>query len=235
MTFSIFPIALCSGPRELSQYTYGLNFGKKCESMWYTWYLAGSRPKTLVDTGAYDPNMTRLSTVEEGLAKIGLKPEDIEIVIVTHLHYDHIALAGLYRNARFIVQRKELEYALNPHPLDSFFYERDTFEGIDMDLVYGEKEVLPGVTVFLTPGHTPGGQSVEIETVAGKVIIAGLCAQPATFEVTEEMKRRNWESSAPLIHQDVREAYDSILRIKKRGGVIVAMHDPIYYEKARLP
>jgi len=164
-----------------------------------------------------------------------LKPEDIEIVIVTHLHYDHIALAGLYKNARFIVQKKELEYALNPHPVDAFFYDRSTFEGIHMELVEGEKEIIPGVTVFHTPGHTPGGQSVEIETDTGKVVIAGLCAQPATFEVTEEMKKRRWAASAPLIHQDVRQAYDSVLQIKSRGGIIIAMHDPAYSGKDSRP
>jgi len=67
MTYSVCPIALCSGPRDLSQYTYGMNFGKGCESVWYTWYLAGSQPRTLIATGAYDPNMTRLGTVEGGL------------------------------------------------------------------------------------------------------------------------------------------------------------------------
>jgi N-acyl homoserine lactone hydrolase len=228
MSYSLCPIALCSGPRDMSQYTYAMNYGKKCESVWYFWYIAGTQPKTIIDTGAFDPMMTKIGTVEAGLAKYGVKPDDIEIVIVTHLHNDHIAQSRLYKNAKFYVQKKELEYALNPHPLDALFYNRKFFDGLNIELVDGEDKVLPGISVFLTPGHTPGGQSVEIRTAAGKIIVAGLCAQAATFEVSDEMKKRKWTASAPIIHQDVRTAYDSVLAIRRRGGKIIAMHDPAY-------
>jgi N-acyl homoserine lactone hydrolase len=228
MAYSICPIPLCSGARDLSQYTYAMNFGTKCESVWYFWYIAGTLQKTLIDTGAFDPGMKVLGSPEAGLAKFGVKPEDIETIIITHLHHDHIALAHMYKNAKFIVQRTELEYALNPHPIDARFYNQRHFTGINMELIHGEKEIIPGISVFPSPGHTPGGQSVEVTTKSGKVIVAGLCAQANTFEVTEAMKKRKWEANAPIIHQDVRQAYDSVLAIKKRGGRIVAMHDPAY-------
>ena len=228
-------------------FTIGLDVGLKIRIPYLGFLLQDGEHTVLVDTGINDRFIVDgkalggvladagVRYVLNSLEKQNVKPEDIEIVLVTHLHYDHIALARLYKNARFIVQKTELEYALNPHPLDAFFYDRDTFEGIDMDLVEGEKEIIPGVSVFQTPGHTPGGQSVEIETVAGKVIIAGLCAEPETFEVTEEMTRRKWAASAPLIHQDVRVAYDSVLHIKNRGGMIIAMHDPAHRGRNRLP
>ena len=228
MTYSIRPIPLCKGPRDLSQYTFGTNFGKKCDSIWYTWYIEGSKPRTLIDTGAFDPGMQKLNTVEDGLAKLGTRLEDIEIVIVTHLHSDHIALGYLYKNAKFIVQKKELDYALTPHPLDASFYSKSTFENLNMELIDGEKEIIPGVSVFLTPGHTPGGQSVEIKTAFGKVIVAGFCCQLANFEQDEKMKDRNWEVTAPLIHQDVRQAYDSVLKVKHMGGTIIALHDSAF-------
>jgi len=70
MTYSVHPIALAKGPRDLSQYTYAMNYGKQTTSVWYVWYIAGSTPKTLVDTGAVAPNMEQLNTVENGLAKL---------------------------------------------------------------------------------------------------------------------------------------------------------------------
>lgn len=236
MTYTIRPIPLCIGPRDLSQWTFGMNFGKKCESVWYTWYIEGSKPRTLIDTGAIDPRaeMKELNSIKDGLAKLGISCDDIEIVIVTHLHYDHINLGYLNKNARFIVQKKELDYALNPHPLDASFYHKSTFENLNMELIDGEKEIIPGVSVFPTPGHTPGGQSVEIKTASGKVIVAGFCSMLATFEQNEEMKHRNWEVTAPLIHQDVRQAYDSVLKVKRMGGTIIAMHDPAFMRKDKI-
>jgi hypothetical protein len=49
------------------------------------------------------------------------------------------------------------------------------------------------------------------------------------------MKRRGWEVTAPLIHHDVREAYDSVLNVKHRADIIVALHDPIFIGKETIP
>ena len=90
-TYSIRPIALCQGSRDVSQYTYCMNLGAKCKSVSYIWYIEGSQPKILVDAGtrAVGGFGDELISVDGGLAKLGLKPEDIDIVIVTHLHLDH--------------------------------------------------------------------------------------------------------------------------------------------------
>ncbi len=236
-TYSIRPIALCEGRRDASQYTYCMNFGTSCKSVYYVWYIEGSRPKTLVDAGAKALGRARneLTSVEDGLAKLGLKPADIEIVIVTHLHSDHIALGHLYKKAKFIVQKKELDYARNPHPIDASIYDRRMFENLDLEVIDGEKEIIPGVSVFLSPGHSPGGQSVEVNTSAGKVIAPGFCCHLSTFAQTEAMKRRGWEVTAPLVHHDVREAYDSVLKVKHRADIIIALHDPTFLEKETIP
>jgi len=231
--YSIRPIALCEGPRDVSQWTYCLNIGTKCNSACYVWYIEGSKPKILVDSGARashyagTPLITKdLIPIEDALDKLGLTPEDIKIVILTHLHFDHVALAYLYRKAKFIVQKKELDYAQNPHPLDVLHYDLSTFEGLNLEVIDGDKEIIPGVSVFLTPGHSPGGQSVEIETAAGKAIITGFCSQMSTFTQTEEMRRRRWEVAVPGIHQNALEAYDSVLKVKHRADIIVPLHEP---------
>lgn len=215
-------------------YTYRLNFGVPCTSVCYTWYIEGSQPRTIVDPGVI-PRDKQLTSINEAFERLGIRLEDIEIVILTHLHVDHVALGHLFKRARFIVQKRELEYAQNPHPIDAFIYDRSMFADLNLELIEGEKEIIPGVSVFPTPGHTPGGQSVEINTAAGKAIVTGFCCHERTFTQTEVMKRMGWEVSAPLIHHDVRVAYDSVLQVKRRADIIIACHDPSYVGKARIP
>ncbi len=241
-TYSIRPIGLCEGPRDGSQYTYRMNFGTTYNMVCYIWYIEGSQPKVLVDAGANAATFakihvpeTDLISPEDGLAKLGLKPEDIDIIIVTHLHSDHIDLAYLYKNAKFIIQKKELDYALNPHPIDTHHYDKSTFEGLNFEVIDGTKEIIPGVSVFLSPGHTPGGQSVEVNTASGKAIITGFCCNLATFEQNKITKQRGWEVTVPLIHLDSRDIYDSVLAVKRRADIILATHDNSYVGKKTIP
>jgi len=240
--YSIRPIALAEGPRNGSDYTYRENFDITQNTACYIWYIEGSRPKTLIDAGATasmfaekGAHETGLISVEDGLSQLGMKPEDIEIVIITHLHWDHVALARMYTRAKFIVQKKELDYARSPHPIDAHLYERSDFEGLHLEVIDGQQEIASGLSVFLTPGHSPGGQSVEINTAAGKAVITGFCSTLKTFAETDLMKRRGWEVSIPLIHQDIREAYDSVLAVKRRADIVLALHDPRFIEKALIP
>ena len=241
-TYTIRPIALSEGLREGSQFTYRMNFGTTLKTASYIWYIDGSQPKTIVDAGATAAMfMERGSrqkdyiSVEDGLKKLGLKPEDIESVIVSHLHWDHIALAHLFKKAKFIVQKRELDYARNPHPIDAGGYDSSMFEGLDFEVIDGEKEIMPGVTVFLSPGHTPGGQSVEINTTAGKAIITGFCYVFSNFTQNETMKRRGWEVTVPLAHQDVRDIYDSVIKAKRRADILIGLHDTAFVDKETIP
>jgi glyoxylase-like metal-dependent hydrolase (beta-lactamase superfamily II) len=240
--YSIRAIALAEGPRDGSSYTYRENFGTRQNSACYIWYVMNSKPRTLIDAGARLSMFSQrgvpereLISLEAGLATLELKPEDIEIVIVTHLHWDHVALGSLYKNAKFIVQKKELDYARNPHPIDALHFEKGTFEDLDMEVIDGQEEIAPGISVFLTPGHSPGGQSVEIDTMAGKAIITGFCSTLQTFAQSDIMKSRGWQVSVPLIHQDVREIYNSVLQVKHRADIIIPLHDPLFIQKEIIP
>jgi N-acyl homoserine lactone hydrolase len=241
-THYIYPIALCEGPRDSSHFAYRSEPGTICNTACYIWYIETPEAKILIDAGANALTFTErgapetdLISVEDGLRRFRTKPEDIDIVIATHLHCDHIALNYLYKNAKFVVQKRELEYALNPHPIDAVLYDRPSFEGLNWEIIDGDTEIVPGVSVFLTPGHSPGGQSVEVETPAGKAVITGFCCTLDTFTQTREMKRRRWEVTAPLIHHDVREAYNSVLKVKRRADIILALHDPTFIKKEKIP
>jgi len=100
---------------------------------------------------------------EEGLARWGLKPEDIDIVIHTHLHNDHCENDDKCINAIFYVHEKELERIHNLHPLD-FRYNEDFILDVEkrgqIKTLTGDAEILPGIRVIHTPAHTEGGLTV---------------------------------------------------------------------------
>lgn len=116
--------------------------------------------------------------LEEGLREIGVKPEEIALMIDTHLHFDHaggntwVDPSGVIRptfpKARYVVQRGEYEWATHPNERTAASYFPHNFEPVvaagQYDFVAGETEIWPGITLVPTPGHTPHHQSVLIES-----------------------------------------------------------------------
>lgn len=240
--YKIRPIPLCEGIRDMSQWTYRQNIGQKVKSICYSWFIEGSDPKTLIDTGAQEEHFRNpqahtktIKSLEEGLSQLGINPCEIKNVIVTHLHYDHIALADHLPKATFIVQKKELEYALKPHPVSRIDYNPDYFEKLNFRIVDGDVEILSGIKVFLTPGHSPGGQSVLVNTEKGNAVITGFCSHFSTFEPTPFFKDYGLEASICGLHLNCREIYDSILQVKKTADLIIPCHDPHFMFLKEIP
>ena len=116
--------------------------------------------------------------LEDGLREIGVRAEDVSLMIDTHLHFDHaggntwVDGGGVVRptfpNARYVVQRGEYDWATHTNERTAASYFAHNFEPVvaagQFDLVSGEVEVWPGITLIPTPGHTPHHQSVLIES-----------------------------------------------------------------------
>ena len=137
----------------------------------------------LIDTGLgtkWQPGEIRLLDFEQPRRMIGqirdygLSENDIDIVILTHLHYDHCGgntrldesgeLQVVFANARYYVQKSELEFALNPgteHETDYISADfKPLLENGQLETLEGDVEIIPGLKVFLAPGHCPGHQVV---------------------------------------------------------------------------
>ncbi len=112
--------------------------------------------------------------VRSRLKEIGLKPEDVRIVILSHMHWDHVGGCQFFPKATFVVQRAEYRFALYPDNAFRKSFVRPLFEGMaNLDLREGDGEVVPGVWVLSSPGHTPGHQSVFVSLPeSGKVLLA---------------------------------------------------------------
>src|SRR5438552_2715866 len=96
------------------------------------------------------------------LDALGLEPDNVDLVVISHLHYDHAGGAQLFPKSELVVQRDEYAYAHYPAPFLEGFYLRQIFDlpGYRWRLLDGDTELMPGVTALRTDGHTPGHQSL---------------------------------------------------------------------------
>lgn len=120
------------------------------------------------------------------LVLLGVQPQDISLVIHTHLHFDHAGLntrlvegrlLPTFPNAQHIVQKQELEDALHPHERSQASYRIENVEPLvehrRFEVVEGEAEVLPGLRVLPAPGHTLGMQVVELVSEGQRLAYTG--------------------------------------------------------------
>lgn len=180
------------------------------------------------------------------LAAHGVKPENVDIVINTHLHFDHCGwntrivngkARPTFPNARYVVQKKDLEHAKNPTERDRASFILENYLPVDEAgqwwLLEGETEIVPGVTVFPVPGHTHAMQCVKL-TGGGKTAIFLADLVPTTahlplawimgfdlFPLTTLENKKKW---LPQIEKNgwlVLFAHDSAVRaayLRERNG-----------------
>ncbi len=122
----------------------------------------------IVDPGIIQ--LGRYGALQKRLAEFGLKPGDIDMVVNTHCHYDHIEANYLFRGKPLIVHEREVEYCRRLYWPEY----ADAFMGImEVDAVSGPRRLTEHVRVMETPGHTPGSITVVAETGAGPVACVG--------------------------------------------------------------
>ena len=196
--------------------------------------------KILVDTGLCDEERaTRYHhkcqkrgclEVHDHLRRVlSVEPDEIDAIIFTHLHWDHVQNMRQFRRARYICPATEIQWAYNPLPLYYRTYEspalgiEPAYYGCSFELVHGETEIFPGITMFDTPGHSPGHMAVSVKTAAGDIVIAGDAVfQARNMEPNEEEKWRYW---VPARFVNSIEGWRSVEEIDKRADFILPCHD----------
>lgn len=213
--------------------------GKKIWMPVYCFYIDTGDHKIMVDTGLCDEERaTRYHhkcekrgclEAPEALQKMGVDPDEIDIVIFTHLHWDHVQNMKKFRNARYICTAEEIRWAYNPLPLYYRSYEapilgiEPAYYGCSFEVVDGEAEIVPGVSVFPTPGHSPGHQSVVVRTQGKDIVLAG----DAIFNMRnmEPNVEENWRYWVPARFVSSIDGWRSIEELDKRADYILAFHD----------
>lgn len=184
----------------------------------------------------------------EGLAEHGLDTSDIDQIVLTHLHHDHAANNGLFPDAEFFVQRSELEAARNPRPVFEFGYPDDiirTLDEVNLRVIDGDYRLRPGIELLATPGHSPGHQSMVVQTTDGPHVLLGDLAftpqnlEPSLETLTDAYGRDVEVTPAaghywpPGVHVDIESCYVSIERVRRHvgdQGTMVLSHDPAVVE-----
>lgn len=190
MKYSVTPVKIMDLSTDLSVLVYGNHFNEKVTVPVYVWLIQGNGKNILVDTGPDDnrKDMPEISgkiqnrlSLAEALRSADTAPEDIDTVILTHLHWDRCGNLGKFINAEIIVQSQEVDYANWPLPHHYYDYDSDITGNPPswracsekMTMINGQREIAPGIKVLAAAGHTPGMQAVLIDNDKETFLIAG--------------------------------------------------------------
>ncbi|WP_274362076.1 N-acyl homoserine lactonase family protein [Paenibacillus thermotolerans] len=225
-------------------FLYMKGFDRTVDVYCYFWLIQGNGATVLVDTGMGGDYPGKLQesarAIEKGfpvppgedtlsqLAKHGLRPADIDIVILSHLHYDHIANVQLFDKAKIVVNKKGWEAAQLPvHPVFDVF-PKDVLGYMtsrmasQLHLAEDEEEVLSGIDVLWTEGHTRCSQAVKIHTAKGRLILTGDVAY--LYD--------NIELDHPIgLGVSLYESVEALRRLKAEGDLLLPGHDKRILER----
>ena len=175
--------------------------------------------RILVDCAGY-ADRTQLF---DALRERGVAPQDIDGLVLTHLHFDHAINARFFRSAKVWVTKAEVDYAEwsarqkpygDPYTVD----DPDGLLGpLKTELVTGDIEIAPDLTLFPSPGHTPGMLSVLARTPEGRVAIVSDAAKSVSELITKQV--------FPSAAMDAVQATRSIERFLSSADFIVPGHD----------
>ena len=168
---------------------------------------------------------------------LGIDPDDVATVVITHLHYDHAGNVADFPNATVVVQAQEMAYVTGPrmcHPALNHFFEVDDI--VDMvrrihsgpvRVIDGDATLFDGFEVYLIGGHTQGLQVVRIRTRRGWVVLAS----DAVHYYANFHERNPFPAILDL--GQMLDGYDRLVDLAESVDHIIPGHDPLVFERYR--
>jgi glyoxylase-like metal-dependent hydrolase (beta-lactamase superfamily II) len=211
---------------------------------YFIWLVRSPEHTFVIDLGfnaevAAQRKRDYLRTPKEGLALLGVDADQVEQVIVTHLHYDHVGTFADFPRAQFHLQDAEMAYATGRHMRHGCFshgFEVEDVVGM-VRLVYkervtfhkGEAQLAPGLSVHLVGGHTDGLQCVRVWTQRGWVVLAS--------DVSHYYEHFETYRAFPTMFNigDALEGYDTLRRLADSTHHIIPGHDPLVLQRYPAP
>ncbi len=215
----------------------GADKDRKLDIAMMVWLVRGNGHNILVDSGFYHEKFfpqwhpTDFVRPSDTLKRLGLKPEDITDVIITHMHWDHADGMDLFPRARIWIQKDELQYYAG-----EAWQSPRAHGGIDPDdvmtavklntqgrvaLVNGDaQEILPGVTCYTGGKHTYASQFVGVNTAAGTVVLAS-----DNMYLYENLEK-HVPIAATLDRESNLRAQDRMKQLAASPKLIIPGHDP---------
>lgn len=223
---------------ESSMMTYGSGIGKKIRI--FTPFFAFDTVEgwILYDTGmpenvvelytpfGLEPIIGRENFAPQQLAKINAQPRDVSKIIISHLHMDHAGGLQHFPDAEVYVQKDEYTYALHPNSFQRHEYRQENFNSvIKWNFLEGDEVIVPGLTVILANGHSPGLQSLVIELPDRRFFILGSDAIYLQKNIDRNLPPgQAWNMSLALYSVKRLKALQSIL-----GASLLPGHDFRFY------
>jgi N-acyl homoserine lactone hydrolase len=156
------------------------------------------------------PDMQEAQRLPQHLAKLGLTPADIDVVFLSHLHFDHVG--GLCDVCGAEVHVQEDEFVSARTDLDPAYFANELSDRFPWQIKQGEYDLVPGVRAISTPGHTAGHMSMWIELPKGAPVL--LCGDAA--DLNENLQN---EIAPGLCWQEREDlALESIRKLKRLGS-----------------
>ena len=212
---------------------------------YFVWAIVGPSGNFVVDTG-FDHAMAQKrgrqieKPIAEGLNAIGVAPDKVGNVIISHLHYDHCGNYDAFPNARFHLQDIEMAYATGRcmcHPLLRLPFEEEDVVAMVRKVFAGRvcfhdgtSQVAPGILVHKIGGHSKGLQCVSVKTKRGTVVLAS--------DATHLYSHIDGGRVFPITYNvgEVLDGYDTMRKLASSPNHIVPGHDPLvleYYPAAK--
>ena len=166
---------------------------------------------------------------EELSRTAGIGLDDVGLIANCHLHFDHSGGNFLFPDVEIFTQKRELELAqAGDYTLPEPVFD---FPGARFELLAGEAEPAPGITIIPSPGHTDGHQSLVVQTNEGRVVLAGQAFNHATDYGVAQYSWQLASSGAPAPEHPAWigrfEAFDPVR--------VLFAHDLAVWERAQMP
>jgi glyoxylase-like metal-dependent hydrolase (beta-lactamase superfamily II) len=223
----------------VSSLVQGAEKGRKLDIAMTIWVLKGPERTVLVDSGFYRPkyleewkSIADFTRPDKAVARLGIKPEDVTDVVITHTHWDHADGADLFPKAKVWIQKAEYEHYTaqakpgKGEPSDHLSALVKLLEAGRVRLVDGDaKEIIPGVTVYTGGKHTFESQYVGVNTRAGMMVIAS-----DNMYLYENLDK-HVPIAATLDARANLAAQDRMRQIAAKPALIIPGHDPDVFSR----
>jgi glyoxylase-like metal-dependent hydrolase (beta-lactamase superfamily II) len=226
----------------------GADTSRRQDLAFMVWLMKGPNGRTvLLDAGFYREKVQRFFSPagfekpSTALAKLGVRPEDVTDVIISHVHPDHLDGADLFPNAHVWIQRDEYRHYVgaNGEPLDRGIDTADAgmlaslYRAGRVTLVDGDaREIIPGITVYTGGRHTFASQYVGVTTAAGTVVLASDNAYVYMNIATHTPIGATFSPGDTTMN---RKALERMERIATSPRLIVPGHDPDVFVRFPTP
>jgi glyoxylase-like metal-dependent hydrolase (beta-lactamase superfamily II) len=202
---------------------------------YFVWLILGGPHPILVDTGFLEDDarargMRNYVSPAAMVQRAGIKPADVPVALITHLHYDHWAGHTLFPSAEYWMQRDEIAFWTGSFGAAPAFRQSANVESLAhlVTLNYGNRvhaldgdhEVAPGLHLYRVGGHTAGMQIVTVKTARGTVVLTSDASH--FYHNVETRQPVQIMTSLP----EMLTGFDTIHRLAGAEKLIVAGHDP---------